>query len=254
MYFLKNIVIVCYLCLFTTVVSLQAQQTDSINTAQKKPFLWNPFYNESMALKAQFLYPANTTLSINAPQKKVFVPKYYDLKNVLPENPLFTDYRYGSYYTPKIVQNHLALAMQRPSPDSFLPWPGLALLGAYAAYQYLIHKDQFEIRAVDYLVGSEDESVLFALWKKSPQTIAQLLKHPVIAEKETFQTLRERLNRMEGKRLIKSKEVENGPTKYFPAQKKAAVLLLLSNALEDEQLTPLQREKIAGLIKKIKAL
>ena len=243
------------LCGMFGITSLFSQTKDSTQVdREQKQILWNPFNTESLALKARLFYPDNLSVSMDAPSKNVFIPQYYDLKNVLPDNPLMLDYRTGSYYTPKNVSDQLARIMQRPRPDSFLPWPGLALLGAYAAIQYLMHKDQFEIKARAYLLDAADETVLLALWKKAPQTAADLLLLPDIAAQDSYLTLQERLNRLEDKMLIKSKTIEKEPTQYFPAQKRADVILLLSNGLEDDRLTREERQKIVNLLKKIKEL
>ena len=235
-------------------VLLSAQ--DSLRVSAKsdsKKILWNPFTPKNLALKAKLFYP-NTSISVDVPQKNVFIPKYYDLKNVIPDNPLMMDYRYGSYYTPKEVSDQLALAMNRPRPDSFLPWPSLVLFGAYAAYQYFIHKDQFEIKARDYLLEPEDEIIMLALWKKSPQTVSQLLKNPQIYKYNSYNTLVNRMNRLEDRLLVKSKIIEKASMQYFPAQKKAEVIVLLSNALENDQLTMKERQRLVTLIEKLKAL
>lgn len=235
-------------------VLLFAQDSLKVSAhSESEKILWNPFSSQNAALKAKLFY-SSTSISVNVPQKSVLVPKYYDLKNVFPENPLLMDYRYGSYYTPKEVSDHLALAMNRPRPDSFLPWPSLILLGAYAAYQYLIHKEQFEIKARDYLLDPEDETVMLALWKNSPQTVNELLKNPRINKHDSYNTLAKRLERLEDKLLVKSKTIEKGPVQYFPAQKKAETILLLSNAMEDLQLTSEERQNLAALIRKLKDL
>ena len=234
---------------------LRAQ--DSLKVSAKRSHdkeLWNPFNTQSLALKAKLFYPDDTSVSANVPQKNVFVPKYYDLKKVFPDNPLMMDYRYSSYYTPKIVNDQLAFMMQRPRPDTFLPWPSLILLGAYAAYQYLMHQEQFEVKARDYLLEPENETVMLALWKKSPRTVNELLKNPQISVQESYNTLVKRLEILEDKLLVKSKTIEKGPIQYFPAQTSAEVIKILSNAMEDLQLTKKERQYFANLIKKLKSL
>ncbi len=229
---------------------------DSLKISDKggqDKILWNPFTPQNLALKARLFYP-DLPISVNAPSNNLYAPKYYDLKNVFPENRLMLDYRSGSYYTPREVNDHLALAMNRPRPDTFLPWPSLVLLGAYAAYQYLMHKEQFNIKARDYLLTPEVETVMLALWKKSPQTVSELLKNPEINHNNTYNTLMKRLEQLEDKLLVKSKIVEKGPVQYFPAQKKAEVILMLSNAMEDQLLTTAERRYLAALIEKLKAL
>lgn len=190
-----------------------------------------------------FQTPDSLSIRFEAP-KRVTGPNYYDPKKVIPDNPLELDYRESSYYTPRIVSDKLDHIMNRPRSDSFVPILPLAYLAASVALQMIDLDFSSPAAATDYLKNQQDLAVLIALWKQSPQTVKELLEHPLINASHSYNTLERLLDDLSRHNLVKRKIIEKGPTQYFPAQKKEEVLLALKNAHLSKELTAEEKTAI----------
>ena len=226
--------------------SLQNQAADSITTFQWKPKILydlNKFNPESVHSNLQLINPqAKTPL------------QYYNPENVMPKNSWEMDYRSTSYYTPRIVSDKIAKIMHRPPPDSFVPLPAVALLAVKMASKYLDIKIKIEIKADDYIIDETLEPVLFSLWEKSPQTVAQLYKRKNIQNKRTMDVLMSDIQVLMDKKLVKIRKMQTEADKYFAAQDLATVKKLIQSALETDSLTDYQKQKLSTLSVKIKTL
>jgi len=180
--------------------------------------------------------------------------KYYDIKNVIPENPMMLDYRGSSYYTPKIVQDRLTFFMNRPPADSFVSIPTIAILAARIAMNYVDIETTMRIKAEDYLVEEKHLSILYSLWRKSPLTIREVYAQKPHSDNNTFETLSTEFNYLIEKRLIKRREMENGETLFYPAQICSEVILLLDNYLTNGMPTPDKRLQASDLCTRLKNL
>jgi len=178
--------------------------------------------------------------------------KYYDIRNVLPKNPMMLDTREGSYYTPKIVQDRLTFFMNRPRADSFVPIPTVAFLAASVAMHYLQIEKNILITAEDYLVNDRHRAILFSLWQKSPQTISDIYSQKPHQIYNTYETLSAAIDSLIDKRLIKRRNVEKGETLLYPAQPLADVITLLDDFLLNGAPEQLTRQKISKLCTNLK--
>ncbi len=173
---------------------------------------------------------------------------FYDPKAVMPANPLMLDYRSGSYYVPRQVTNQLAQIMNRPSPDAFAPILAVAYLSARLALHALQIKKMVAIDTSAYLVEPETFRILQQLWKHSPQTAAQLFRHPELHASRTFTMLQADLNRLLDAKLVKIKRQEQAPPLYFPAQKGTVVRRMFNEALLRKQWNAQQQTKARRLL------
>ncbi len=214
------------------------------------PQLWNPMSSAAWANKNLNLMMNEPVISLNAPIKKSRIP-YYDLRSVFPANPLLLDYRHHSYYTPKVVSDYITHTMNRPPADSFMPWPTVALLAASVALQYAEIGQRIKITSRDYLVDEKYHPVLLALWNEAPQTAADVYRSVQNEMETTAGRVREDLQHLAERRLVKVKQIEKEATRYYPALSGEAAALLFKNAYLDEALTSGQLIIIAKLKDKI---
>jgi len=223
--------------------SLKKTEVDSVRVLFWQPKVLpelNPFDPDNLSNYFELNRP-NTNKTL----------KYYNPENVMPKKFWELDYRQSSYYTPRIVNDKLARIMDRPSPDSFVPLPGIALLAASIALKHMDIQKKIEIKANDYLIDGDLEEILFSLWKKSPQTIEELYSSGTINQDRTVLTLEFDLETLIDKKLVKRKKIENEPAKYFAAQNPKTVDKLIENALEYDTIPLEQRQKLAALREKL---
>ena len=155
----------------------------------------------------------------------------YDPKTLMPADPLKLDYRHHPYYTPKVVDDFINMnIMNRPPSSSFVSLPTLALLAASVAVQYAAVKLKMQLSAQDYLLEDKYYPILSALWEKSPQTAEELYRLPTVHTGRSMRSLKNDLLYLIDKRLIKTRKIPEGSTKYFPAQKKEDVIRLLEQS------------------------
>ncbi|MEJ2544066.1 MAG: hypothetical protein P8Y99_08355 [Calditrichaceae bacterium] len=233
---------------------MSAQDTDPLATSSVdsvKSFVWQPkilpelnqFDPSSVSNTLQLIVPkANKSL------------KFYNPKNVMPKNFWEMDYRGTSYYTPRIVSDRIAQMMHRPSPDSFLPLPTMAVLAASMALKYADIQFKIEIKATDYMIDENLETILFSLLKKSPQTAKEIYQFGEINQSRTMEMLENDLQILIDKKIIKRKIMETEPDKYYAAQDLETVIQLLQNELESETATEGQKHKLSSLAKKLSGL
>jgi len=163
--------------------------------------------------------PADTNLiylRYVIPEKKV--NRYYNPSSVMPKNPLFLDYRGGSYYVPRMVNNRIAQFMNRPSPDSFVPVFAVAALAAKLALEHIHIEQKIKINPEDYDLPLELHPILSLLWIKSPQTAFEIYQNDQVRSERTLKGLQKQLETLVDKKLIKVKSQEEAPAQYFVAQ------------------------------------
>lgn len=179
---------------------------------------------------------------------------FYDPANVIPKSPLELDYRQSSYYTPRVVSDHLNHIMNRPRSDCMVSVPTLALLAASIALQYIDIEKKIEIKAVDYLVEEKYQDILLLLWTKSPQKAEDIYKSKGINDTRNFNALQDDFKKLINLKLVKIKEIEKGAPQYFAAEKKEEVIQLLNEAYLNENLSIDQTGLLNTLLKRIQAI
>ncbi len=196
---------------------------DSIQAATGIQWNYAPLLNQpdSLGINIELVAP-------NAGKGKV---PFYNPGSVMPSNPLFLDNRGSSYYVPRQVNDQLTHIMNRPSADAFLPVMAVAFLTARLAMHALEIKKMVQIDTTAYLLNTQTFQILQELWKKSPQTTAQLFRHPALHATRTFTTLQAGLDSLLSAKLIKIKQQEKAPPLYFAAQKGIVVRKMLTEAL-----------------------
>ena len=218
----------------------------------------NPFYADSLSAHFQTslqLELAGSPIDspgigfqINAPAPSARVPHFYDPKSIMPQNSLFLDYRSGSYYVPRQVNDQIAHIMNRPSADSFVPILAVAYLAARIALQAVQIKKMIRIKPEDYLMPAERFAVLLALWKHSPQTAIELYRQPELQHKRTFKLLENELAQLVDSKLVKIKKQEKAPTLYFASQKEEIARKMLLRAVADETWTENKKNEAKELL------
>jgi hypothetical protein len=179
---------------------------------------------------------------------------FYDPSNVIPKSPLELDYRQSSYYTPRIVSDHLNHIMNRPPPDCFVPVFPIAVLAAKIALQYIDIQKKIEIKAADYLVEEKYRDILLLLWTKSPKKAEDIYKSKEINDSRNFNALKDDLKKLINLKLLKIKEIEKGAPQYFAAEKKEEVIQLLNDAYLNENLSIDQTGLLNTLLKRIQSI
>jgi predicted transcriptional regulator len=234
------------------VSSLKAQLS-IIDSANALKAIYNPLNeNRSLYQTIQEQYHEfRTANALALSAKNSFPVQFYDPKNIIPDNPLKREYRTGSYYTPKIVQDKLAHIMQRPPADSFTPILPLLSFGRKAALQYIQIKDDLRLEADDYLEIAADIEILKSLWRKSPQTVLHLYKTKVIQKKYTMKKLISVIQKLQDKRLLKRKRVGKSEILYYPAEPKKTAFETLQKSLDSESTAVEIRGKINNILLKI---
>ena len=212
--------------------------------AHKDSVLWQPRYLPPI----DTLYSNEINFEISAPLPEHQRANYYDPKSVMPANPFYLDYRGGSYYVPRQVNNRIAQMMNRPSPDSFVPVFAIAMLAAKVALHYVNIEHKIRIEASDYLVQEKSFPLLQALWVRSPQTAFELYELNEVNENRTFVQTESELQVLVDQKLIKSKTQEEAPTLYFVAQSRETVLELLTAALTQDSHSETEKNTFHRLI------
>lgn len=195
-----------------------------------------------------------THLNFQLSQPAQIRPRYYDPRNVMPENRLFLDYRGTSYYVPRQINNRLAQIMNRPSPDSFLPVLAVGVLAAKLALQYVKIEHKIEITATDYLTDARAFPVLAALWRSSPQTARQLFERDELKQQYTFSQFLTFLNELAEGKLVLRKREEAGETLYFCAQSAAQARTVLNQDPQVVSFDSLHKNRLYRLLTIIDAL
>ena len=163
--------------------------------------------------------PADTNLvylRYTIPEKKT--NRFYDPRSVMPQNPLFLDYRGGSYYVPRMVNNRIAQIMNRPSPDAFVPVFAVAALAAKLALEYIRIEQKIKIHPQDYDLSSKWHPILRSLWTKSPQTAFDIYQDEQVSAGRTLKRLQKQLDALVDKKLLKVKSQEEASALYFASQ------------------------------------
>ncbi len=228
-------------------VSLNAQTTaDSVRIRLKTfPLLWYPNY---------FLFQPtlNSKMNQKVKKKKPFSPgiKLFRHLNV-PRKNWKLDYRESSYYVPRQVNDRLAKIMDRPLPSSFMPLMALVYLAARLVTKTLRIQKKIEITAGDYLIDSQYDSLLLALWKKSPRTAEELYRLPQFSARYTLRELQQKLNWLSEQKLVKRRTREQLPTLYFAAQSAAIAKLTIERGLIDTPLDMKSRTRLNEWLKLI---
>jgi len=224
---------------------------DTSNSNEAVRILWKPEQMLKYGKISAENQPKPFNLIFTFPVEKI-PPRYYNPRNVIPENPLMLDYRHHSYYTPKMVQDKLDLIMNRPRSDSFVPLPSLALLTASVALQYINLKEEIEIKASDYAVNKKYWPVLLALWQESPLTAEDIYKRCYFSDKRSFTILEKELEHLTKQKLVRKKLVEKASDQYFASQSAEQVKFLLKDAAQTEKLSLEQTQLINDLLQQIK--
>jgi len=245
---LSNSVLISFLFIVITPRISISQTSDSIRV-----FNWQPRYLPTLSEFDPYSLSKTPKLNLEMPRAKNNI-RYYDPRNVMPDNFWELDYRHHSYYTPKDVSDHLDHIMNRPRADSFVPLPTLAFIAASLALQQLDIQKKIEIKAVDYILDEKVEFVLLSLWKKSPQTATDIFESAEINEDRTVVVLQSELQILIDKKLIKRKKMEAGPDLYFPAQTLAEAKLLIKNGIDFNQISEDELEKLCDFLSKLKNL
>jgi predicted transcriptional regulator len=177
---------------------------------------------------------------------------YYDIRRVLPENSMFIDLRESSYYTPLMVEDKLAAAMNRPKPGEV--WPVFtAEIAASLVFHYIEIENKTAIAAQNYILADEYIPVMQVLWQKSPQTVAEIYRQLPVASNRTYPMLETQLNFLVDRKIVKINRPDKAPALYYAAQPKPEVERLLKDALEKPENSPDQKQQIQVTIAKIKA-
>lgn len=185
-------------------------------------------------------------LRYTVPEKKI--NRYYDPKSVMPQNRLFLDYRGGSYYVPRMVNNRLAQIMNRPSPDSFVPVFVVGVLAIKLALEYIHIEQKIRINPSDYDLPAELRPILIMLWIKAPQTAFEIYQDEQIRAERTLKILEQQLDILVDKKLLKVKIQEEAPTQYFAALPKEEAQELIRVYLTQENISVSQKQNLQNLL------
>ncbi len=166
----------------------------------------------------------------------------------LPDNPLEIDTRGSSYYTPREVQDHLDMAMNRPRSESFVPVFALAAFAARLVEKKLNIRKLLERKAEDYLISESGWHLLLALWKKAPMNVKEIYR---LHQSYSASALEKELLLLNDKGLLKTRKTGNGVILFYPAQKAQKVLALFNAALSRVDRDP---ETLRRVLKRKKEL
>ncbi len=169
-------------------------------------------------------------------------PNVIDLHEYMPQNHLFWDYRESSYYTPWYVKDKIARIMNRPTSNEVFPILPVALIAAKLALQRFVIDKMIKIQPEDYLLPKKYWPILKAIWKKHPQSAFDLYRIKEIRQGRTLETLKNDLEYLVDRKLLKPKKIPNHPTVYYPGQSRGKAIELLDNALQDSRYS-LQQKK-----------
>ncbi len=224
----------------TTVVPLDSVKlSDSVTVKilgiKPRPISFAPFVltHDTLRLK----YPMREKHGYNT------LPGVIDLKEVMPKNRLFWDYRESSYYTPWYVQDKLARIMNRPTPNEVVPILPIAMIAAKLALQKMEILKKIEIKPEDYLIPRRYWPILKALWQKAPQSAFDLYRIKEIQKERTLDVLRNDLQYLIDHKLVKPKKIPNAPTVYFPAQSRGKAIELLDSAIRNDRYSLMQKKQ-----------
>lgn len=226
-----------WILLFLTMTFVHAQDSTKTPLLGIKPS-WlqpTPWVLQGDSLRLQMSYLKKKNLQIP--------PNVIDLHEYMPRNRLFWDYRESSYYTPWYVKEKIARIMDRPMPGEVFPIFPLALIAAKIALNRLVIDKMIAIKPEDYLLPKKYWPILRAIWKKHPQTAFDLYQIKEIQQGRTLQTLKNDLDFLVDRRLLKPKKLDNQPTLYYPAQSRGKAIVLMDKALQDDRYTLMQKKQ-----------
>ena len=188
---------------------------------------------DSLQLQMNFLEKKNFRIPQNA----------IDLHEYMPPNHLFWDYRESSYYTPWYVKEKIARIMDRPMPGEVFPILPVALIAARLALQRLKIDKLIAIKPEDYLLPKKYWPILKAIWKKHPQSAYDLYQIKEIQRGRTMETLKNDLQFLVDRKLLKPKKIPGSSMVYYPGQSRGKAILLLDKALQDDRYSLLQKKQ-----------
>lgn len=165
----------------------------------------------------------------------------------------FLDYRESSLYIPPDVREYMDYQMGR---SRYIPLGTLAAASylarhIYNRYGYILQKREKErYRGLD--LNHRELNMMRIVWDKpgilAPQWYNQYVKKYKNPEL-TFLSFRQYIIELENKYLLKTRKLENGRIKYFPALSKMELLLKLK-----DELTRLEGQRNAERLQRVQMI